>query len=1025
MYQYTVQSIKDRNKRDRLKFVDGQGIWGVLMKLSLLLFGLSWLLRLTALRHAAFRARLKEKNFTAQMKTMDGSLGRYFTFKDGKISSGSGLHPNPDMWIGFKSAALGADLLTPPIDYQNQIDAIKNFNLLMEGPDELTSWFSETVLMSQTIGWKFGTQIDNGETRYVNNTNGGPVFVYVKDGKIIRITPIDFADDDPHPWVIKARGKEFSPPRKTTLSPHGLTSKSLVYSKERNLYPMKRVDFDPNGERNPQNRGTSGYERISWDEALDIVAGEIKRVNRQYGPGAILAARTSHHTWGNVGYYISAYVKFTNIIGATTTMLNPDSWEGWYWGAMHHYGNSMRNGAAEIYGQVEDCLQECEMIVFWSSDPEVTSGVYGSFEGTVRRQWAQELGIEMVHIDPFLNETAAFLGGKWFAPRPTTSPAMAQAITYVWITENLYDNEYVANRTTGFEKWSDYILGKDEEGIARSPEWAEAETGVSARDIRALARQWASKKTYLAAGSMGTTLGGACRSATGAQWARSMVCLMAMQGLGKPGINFGGLQFGSPIDYNFYFPGYAEGGFCGDSMNSASGVSLYQRMPHLISMNPNLQTIPRLKMPEAIMEGKTVGYPIDIRAIEGQFVPIPYPAPGHSRVRMMYKYGSSYFSTQPDSNRYVKMYQTDDLEFVVSQSIWNEGEVKFADVILPACTNFERWDIGEWANPSGYGYDWVGQLNHRVIAIQHPCIEPRGESKSDYQIFHDICKRLGQAAYFTEGMRELDWVKRMFDGSDLPKHISWDAFLKKGYFVVPTEKEELRPPVSYRWFADDEKKNVPEPQPLPGSYGEVFREGLQTQSGKIEFESESLKRYGEDPDRPPLNKYIPSWEGQHSKDLLAKYPLHLISPHSRYSFHTKGDGKDSAINDIKDHRINIDGYFYWLVRLNPADAVARGIEENDLVKLFNNRGEVICAAKITERLLPGVVHCRQASAVYDPIGKPGASPDRGGCVNLLTPKRMQTEKTHSAAYNSCLIEIEKWEGAAEASGDQDRVVVAE
>jgi len=267
------------------------------MKFSLLLYGLSWLLRLTAWRHASFRARLKEKNFTAQMKTMDGSFGRYFTFKDGKISSGSGQHPNPDMWIGFKSAALGADLLTPPIDYQKQIDAIKNFNLLMEGPDELTSWFSETVLLSQTIGWRYGTQIDNGETRYVNNTNGGPVFVYVKDGKIVRITPIDFAEDDPQPWVIKARGKKFSPPRKTTLSPHGLTSKSLIYSKERNLYPMMRVDFDPNGERNPQNRGKSGYERISWDEALDIVAGEIKRVNRQYGPGAILAARTSHHTW--------------------------------------------------------------------------------------------------------------------------------------------------------------------------------------------------------------------------------------------------------------------------------------------------------------------------------------------------------------------------------------------------------------------------------------------------------------------------------------------------------------------------------------------------------------------------------------------------------------------------------------------------------------------------------------------------------------------------------------------------------
>ena len=86
---------------------------------------------------------------------------------------------------------------------------------------------------------------------------------------------------------------------------------------------MKRVDFDPNGDRNPQNRGVSGYERISWEEALNIVEAEIKRVNRSYGPGAILAARSSHHTWGNVGYYISAYNRFTNIIGATQTMLNP------------------------------------------------------------------------------------------------------------------------------------------------------------------------------------------------------------------------------------------------------------------------------------------------------------------------------------------------------------------------------------------------------------------------------------------------------------------------------------------------------------------------------------------------------------------------------------------------------------------------------------------------------------------------------------------------------------------------------
>ena len=994
------------------------------MGMSFILYFLKWFLRIACWRSPEFAKRFREKNLIAQFKIADDSDGRYIIIKDGKITSKAGFNPDAQVSIIFKDQRTAKELLMPPIDHQKKIDAIKNFNLMMIGAEEEANWFAEVVLEAGRIGWRWGTDVGHGEVRYTNHTNGGPVFVYVKDQKIVRVTPIDFTDDDAGSWTIEARGRKFSPPRKTSLAPHGLASKSLIYSKDRLLYPMKRVDFDPDGARNCDQRGISGYERISWDEALDIVTSEIKRVNREHGPGAILAARSSHHTWGNVGYYISAYVRFTNIIGATTTMLNPDSWEGWYWGAMHHYGHSMRNGAAEIYGQVEDCLKECELIVYWASDPEVTNGVYGSFEGTIRRQWAKDLGIEAVHIDPFLNETAAFVGGRWIAPRPTTSPALAHAITYVWIDEDLYDQDYVAARTTGFDKWRAYIMGEGEDGTPKTPEWAEDETGVPARDIRALARQWGTKKTYLAAGSMGTTLGGACRSATGAQWARSMICLMAMQGLGKPGINFGNLQFGAPIDYNFFFPGYAEGGMSGDLANTASAINLYQRMPHLLSMNPNQQMVPRLKMPEAILEGKAEGYPIDIRSIEGQFFPVHYPAPGHSEVRMMYKYGSSYIGTQPDSNRYIKMYQSDKLEFVVTQAIWNEGEVPFADVILPACTNFERWDIGEWANPGGYGFDWVGQLNHRVIGLQHPAIKPQGESKSDFRIFHEICKRLGTGAYFSEGMSELDWVKRMFDASDLPKHISWKKFLKKGYFVVPPEGEKTRPATSYRWFAEGRKKDVPEPHPLPGSYGEDFLEGLQTQSGKIEFESQSLKRYGQDPERPPLNEYIPSWEGLHTTELTDKYPLQLISPHARYSFHTKGDGKDSSINDIEDHRIQIDGHYYWIARLNGDDARARGIKDKDLIKLHNDRGAVICAAQLTERLRPGVVHARQASAVYDPIGKPGYSPDRGGCINLLTPGRTQTAKTHSASYNSCLIEIALWDGAASETEGAGEVAAA-
>ena len=91
----------------------------------------------------------------------------------------------------------------------------------------------------------------------------------------------------------------------------------------------------------------------------------------------------------------------------------------------------------------------------------------------------------------------------------------------------------------------------------------------------------------------------------------------------------------------------------------------------------------------------------------------------------------------------------------------------------------------------------------------------------------------------------LDWVKRLFDASDLPKMISWKKFIKRGYYVVPAEKEKLRAPVSFRWFWEGRKKDVPEPHPLPSDYTEEFLRGLQTQSGKLEFECNSLKRFND------------------------------------------------------------------------------------------------------------------------------------------------------------------------------------
>ena len=980
------------------------------LKLSFILFGLNILFRYCAWKYPEFKSLLTEKAFTAVIRTKDGSVARWYRFGASGYGSGVGRKDNAEVVMTFKTAAIGAKLLMPPIDQLEQINALKDFVITLEGPEEEATWFTQTIVRTQSIGWKYGVDQGNGVTRYTQMTNGGPIFAYVKDDKIIRITPIEFDETDPKPWTIRARGQEFTPPRKTTLAPHGMNWKSMVYSPDRLLYPMKRVDFDPNGERNPQNRGKSAYERISWDEALDLVANEIKRAKTVHGPGAIVNSHGSHHTWGNIGYYLSANFRFVNAVGMTRVHHNPDSWEGWYWGAVHHWGQSLRVGQCETYSGVQDCLENAEMIVFWSANPEGTSGAYGAMEGTVRRNWLKDTDIKIVHIDPYFNDTAQMLGGKWIAPRPTTSPALAMAIANVWINENLYDKDYVETKTKGFDVWKSYIMG-DDDGISKTPEWAETECGVPAKDIRALARDWGTKRTYLGAGGWGNGHGGACRNATGIQWARVMVCLIAMQGLGKPGVSMGNLQWGTPVDSNFYFPGYAEGGMSGDLHHTAMAVELYQRMPQLPSMNTVEQSIPRLQLPEAILEGKAEGYVWDGKSMQAQFNKISYPKPGYSEAKMLYKYGGSIFGTMSDTNRHVEMYRSDKLEFVVNQSIWNEGEAKFADVILPACTNFERPDISEWAALGGYAHHGQTQLNHRVVVFQHQLIKPMGESKSDYNIFLELSKRLGLGAYFSEGISELDWAKREFEASDLPTIISWREFIRKGYCVIPNPPEELRDPVAWRWFYEGRKKDVPEPMPLPSDYSEEYLKGLQTQSGKIEFECESLKKFdANDEDRPPIVKYRPSWEGPKTA-RAENFPLQMITPHPRFSFHTQGDGKDTFLNDIEEHRVLIDGYYYWVIRINPEDARARGIKMHDIVKVFNDRGAVLCAAVVTSRIIPGTMHGYESCAIYDPVGEPGKSVDRGGCLNQLTPPKSQLKKGHSMASSSSMVEVELWNEA--------------
>ena len=830
-------------------------------------------------------------------------------------------------------------------------------------------------------------------------TVGGATFVHVKDGKITKIRPIVFDETDAPAWSIEARGKVFTPPRQTSMNPYIVTQKSRIYAENRIKYPMKRVDFDPKGNRNQQNRGKSGYVRIGWDEAFDLLESEIKRIHSTYGKAAITGSTSSHADFGLLQYKMGPFGRFWNMLGYSNLMDNPDSWEGWHWGATHAWGYYWKLGVSDCFDMLQEALKHSEQLIFWGTDPNTSAGGYNGQDTNRWRLWCKELGMRMIFIDPWCNFTAATWGDKWIAPRPGTDAALAEAIAYVWIKDDTYDHWFIENKTIGFEEFKAQTLG-EKDGIARTPAWAAKICEIPERDIWALARLWASKKTMLATGSI-YGVSGACRQPYATVWARMIVFLLSMQGFGKTGVNtWGGASQGPPIDFSFKMFGYSDNGW------DAFGIVAKETARNTVT-----QKTYRLLLPECVMNEKTewIGEGFCGQSLEQQLTRnvCPEPGPNGAPIKMIYRQGGSYISTMTDTNRWPKMFQHKNLEFFVTADIHWQSETRFADLILPVCSGFEKEDICEMGAPGGYGSYDMG-ANFRVIIYMKKCIEPLWESKSDYDIYCELSRRLGFYDRFTEGNTMEDWIRKVFNKSSLPEHVTFEEFKKKGYYVVPPPKADRKQTVSNKWFYENRECDVPDAK--NPQIGTARGKMMGTPSGKIEFVSEFLKKYfPEDKERAVMPTYLEPWEGKFSPES-EKYPLVMVNPHMRFSYHTHHDNKSPWLDEIPAHRVLKNGYAYWPIRIHHDDAKQRGINHGDIVKLYNDRGAILGAALLTERVKRGTILTYQAGAKYDPLepGKPG-SIDRGGCTNLLTPSRFVSKNAPGMACNSTCVEIEKWE----------------
>ena len=795
----------------------------------------------------------------------------------------------------------------------------------------------------------------------------------VKDGRIIRIRPLrydwKFKPEEFNPWKVEARGKVFQPTMKSLIPPHSLAYKKRVYSPNRIKYPLKRVDFDPNGDRHIENRGKSGYVRISWDEALEIIVSEIKRIQAKYGPYGIFCQADGHGESKTVHSTHGCSTKLLKHLGGFTLQdRNPGSWTGWHWGAKHAWGMEPVGQMRLQSNLVPDIAENTDTLLFWGCDAETTPWGWGGQMASRLCYWFTELGIKSIFICPDLNYAAAVHADKWIPIRPNTDAALQLAIAYVWITQGTYDKEYVATHSVGFDKFEEYVLGK-EDGISKTPKWAEEITGVPARIIKALAKEWASKRTSIVHGNGGPGI----RGPYATEPARLEVLLLAMQGLGKPGAT----QF-KIIEWS------AQHALC--LPRSQTSLNLAAAARGNVSASPRRGTIkqfiPKTLVHEAILNPPISWYGVHLHGpVEDQFKESTYPVDGCSEIHMIWTDSPCWITCYNGGNRQIEAFRSPKIEFILAQHPWLENDCLFSDIILPVNTKFEEDDIGADIHS--------GQFE--TLLSEDKCIEPIGESKSDYEITCMIAEKLGLLDEYTEGKTIEEWIRHGFETSGAAKYISYEEFKEKGYFVVPTDPEWKKYRSKLKDFYENPEDNR-----------------LSTPSGKIEFYSQRIaEHFPDDDERPPVPHFIPYGES-HQESLLhakaKKYPLLIVSNHPRWRVHAQGDD-NTWLREIPTCKVKgSDGYLYEPVWINPVDAAERGIENGDVVKVYNDWGAVLGGAYVTERIMPGAV-LQEHGARYDPI-VPGEL-DRGGANNTICPPTTTSRNAPGHVVSGFLVQIER------------------
>ncbi|MFP6740975.1 MAG: molybdopterin dinucleotide binding domain-containing protein, partial [Alphaproteobacteria bacterium] len=341
-------------------------------------------------------------------------------------------------------------------------------------------------------------------------------------------------------------------------------------------------------------------------------------------------------------------------------------------------------------------------------------------------------------------------------------------------------------------------------------------------------------------------------------------------------------------------------------------------------------------------------------------------------VRMVYWVGGNPFHHHQDINRLVEAWQRP--ETIVVHEPWWTATARHADIVLPATTALERNDIGR------------ADLDCHIFAM-HKAVEPRGEARPDFEIFSGLAGRLGFAEQFTEGRDEAAWLRHLYDvfrqqvserRIELPE---FDDFWRDGHIELPLDDSERVGLGAFR--------------------GDPAVHPLKTPSGRVEIFSETIDGFDYD-DCPGHPTWLEpaEWLGGAGQ---ASHPLHLISNQPVGRLHSQ---LDCGVTSMQSKVAGREPVF-----INSDDAAARGIVDDDVVRLYNDRGACLAGACLSDGLRPGVV-VLPTGAWYDPAKPAGL--DRHGNPNVLTLDKGTSRLGQGPSAHTTLVEVEKFDGEAPA-----------